>query len=41
MIAEEKELLVDNLARIDDDLTRSRRQQIFTRYILAVLTDGH
>jgi len=39
MITEEKELPVDNLARIDDDLTRSRRQQIFTRYILAVLTD--
>ena len=39
MAIEERGLPVEALEPIDDDLTRSRRQQLFTRYILAVLID--
>ncbi len=39
MTTEEKELPAEILDSVEDDLTRSRKQQLFTRYVLAVLID--
>ncbi len=39
MTTEEKELPDEVVETADDDLTRSRKQQLFTRYVLAVLID--
>ena len=39
MTTEEKELPDEVIETVDDDLTRSRKQQLFTRYVLAVLID--
>ena len=39
MTMEEKDVPVSDLAPIEDDLIRSRQQQLFTRYFVAVLID--